>query len=351
MVGGPGPPGDDHQGGPLHTTTTRRPVGRLALGLAVAGAILLAACTPVTPPKRPSSGPGSTASYISSGATELSEGSGTSGTRVWWYVPKTLKGGSSAPVVVLLHGFMLLAPDIYRPMIDHYTRQGIIVIYPQFNKGGFDVLSDTDQNAMLTKAIAGTNLALSRLGAKADTSKLYLFGHSLGGLLASVWQGAGGPTPKGIVLANPSTDASVGMPDFVKGLVNITPIPYTSLVGATTAPTVVLTGDADTIAPSSQSVDLWNRIPSAAARSVFQARSDDHGKPALTADHMSPIQDSGIIPGWLMGTFGGDAEDDAMDWRFYESALDQMLAGTSVPTFDMGTWSDGVAVKAPVRLK
>lgn len=324
---------------------------RLTAAAVLATALVLAACAPVTPPKRPISGPGSTAAYISSGATEFSEGSASSGSRVWWFVPSTLKGGTKAPVVVLLHGFMLLAPDIYGPMIDHYTKQGIIVVYPQFNKGGFDLFSDTDQNAMLQKAIAGTNLALSRLGSKADTSKLFLFGHSLGGLLGAVWQGAGGPTPKGIVLANPSTDPSVGMPDFVKGLVSITPVPYASLVGATTAPTVVLTGEGDTIAPPSQSVDLWNRIPNAAARSVFQARSDDHGKPALTADHMSPIQDSGIIPSWLMGAFGGDAEDDAMDWRFYESALDQMIAGTTVPTFDMGKWSDGVAVKAPVRLK
>lgn len=333
------------------TITSRRAARRATAVLGLSAALLLAACTPVTPPKRPTSGPGSTASYISAGATKFSEGDATSGSRVWWFVPSTLKNGTKAPVVVLLHGFLLLAPEIYQPMIDHYTKQGYIVVYPQFNKGGFDVLNDTDQNAMLAKAIAGTNLALTRLGSKADTTKLFLFGHSLGGLLGAVWQGAGGPTPKGIVLANPSTDPSVGMPDFVKGLVSITPIPYASLVGSTTAPTVVLTGNGDTIAPSSQAVDLWNRIPSAASRSVFQAQTDTHGSPGLTADHMSPIQDSGIIPSWLMGTFGGDAEDDAMDWRFYESALDQMIAGTTVPTFDMGKWSDGVAVKAPVRLK
>ena len=35
------------------------------------------------------------------------------GTRVWYYLPDKLKNVKSAPVVVYLHGMILLAPDIY----------------------------------------------------------------------------------------------------------------------------------------------------------------------------------------------------------------------------------------------
>ena len=41
---------------------------------------------------------------------------------------------------------------------------------------------------------------------------------------------------------------------------------------------------------------------------------------------------------------------DTMDWRYYWSALDQMLAGDATPTFDMGSWTSGTAVKTPVVL-
>ncbi|CAN5595868.1 MAG: hypothetical protein ACR2JF_18590 [Iamia sp.] len=50
-------------------------------------------------------GPGSKAAYIATSATETSTGSGTSGTRVWTFTPNVLKGGTKAPVVVVLHGF------------------------------------------------------------------------------------------------------------------------------------------------------------------------------------------------------------------------------------------------------
>ena len=312
---------------------------------------LFAACGPVSQPGRPSSGPGSAAGYIAPAATSVAVGDGDAGTRVWTYVPTTLKGGTKAPVVVLLHGFELLSPEIYQGLIDHLTKQGVIVVFPQFNKGGFGIFNDTDQNAMLDRALTATNLAFTNLGAKADRSKVYLFGHSLGGLLASVWTAKGGVAPKGIVLANPSTDAGSGIPDFVKGLVTVIPIPFAPLVPLTTAPTVVLTGDADTIAPPAQSTGLYDLLTGASARSVFELQADTHGQPAIQADHMAPIQSQGILPDFIMNAFGGDAEDDVADWRYYEAALDQLMAGTTIPTFALGTWSDGVAVMPVVRLR
>lgn len=323
----------------------RRRLGLSALVLVAA--LVVSACQPA----RPETGPGSKAAHIATRVTTTDTGSGTNGTRVYTYTPNVLKGGTKAPVVVLLHGFQLLAPDIYDGLIEHLWRQGNIVIFPAYNKGGFGIIGDTDQNAMQSRAIASTNSALTALGAKADRSKVYLFGHSLGGLVASTWTARGGVAPAGIVLANPSTAAGAGIPDFVAGLVTVTPIPWQSLVGSTTAPTVILTGDADSIAPPSESIGLYDKLTSASGRGVYQLRSDATQSPAIQADHMAPIQRQGIVPDLIMNALGGNAEEDTADYRFYWSALDQLMAGDATPSFSMGTWGNGTPVKTVVQLR
>lgn len=314
-------------------------------GLAIATALIASACQP----SRPETGPGSKAGYIATSARETDVGSGSQGTRVYTFVPNRLKDGTKAPVVVLLHGFQLLAPDIYQGLIDHLTRQGNIVVFPAYNKGGFGIIGDTDQNAMQARAIASTRSAIDALGTKADRSKVYLFGHSLGGLIASTWTARGGIAPAGIVLANPSTAAGAGVPDFVP--VTVTPIPWQTLAPATTAPTVLLTGSADTIAAPAESIALHDAMASAASRGVWMLQDDGTQAPKIQADHMAPIQRQGIVPDFLMNALGGDAEEDTADWRFYWAALDQLMAGNATPTFSMGTWGNGTPVKPVIRLR
>ena len=293
----------------------------------------------VTPPGRQSTGYGSTASYVSAGVSAFEAGSAGDGSRVWWWVPDTLRDGDTAPVVVYLHGFALADPEPYRAHIDHLTREGYIVVYPQFNLTGLGIVFDNDQNQMLARAIVATQVALGSVGARAGS--LHLFGHSLGGLLASSWMGRGGPVAQSLTLANPSTGA--GAPSFV----NVEPIDWQQAATATTARTMILTGDADTIAPSSESLGLFGALSGAPSRVVYQAHSDSRGSPALDADHLSPIQSSGAIPNFLLSFFGGDAEQDAMDWRYYWAALDANLDGHRTVAFDLGNWSDGVSVTAP----
>ena len=40
-------------------------------------------------------------------------GDTNAGTRCWVYIPSVLKNGTTAPVVVYLHGFMAIVPPIY----------------------------------------------------------------------------------------------------------------------------------------------------------------------------------------------------------------------------------------------
>lgn len=323
----------------------RRRIGAAAI-IAIA-ALAISACQPA----RQTTGPGSKAGYISTSATTTDVGDGNAGTRVYTFVPNVLKNGTKAPVVVVLHGFELLAPEIYQGLIDHLNHQGYIVVFPSYNKGGFGITNDTDQNAMLARAVASTNSAITALGSKADTSKVYLFGHSLGGLVAASWTSAGGIAPAGIVLANPSTAGAAGIPDFLAGIVTVTPIPWETKVPATKAPTVILTGDKDTIAPPAQAIGIYDKLTSASKRSVYELQADSTEYPNLQADHMAPIQQQGIVPDFIMNALGGDAEEDNADWRFYWAALDQLMAGNASPTFSMGNWGNGTPLKPVIKLR
>jgi len=320
---------------------TKRTLVACALLVGMATLPARPAAADVIPPGRPTDGYGSDDGYISAGATEHVAGNASDGSRVWWFVPDTLLDGTSAPVVVLLHGFQLPAPEIYGGHIEHLTRQGFIVVFPQFNLPITSILFDTDQNVMLARAIAATRTALTALGPQAGA--VHLYGHSLGGLLAAAWTARGGPAPATVTMANPST--SSGGP-FGIG----TPIDWASLAPATTAPVVLLTGSDDDIAPPAQSLALSGALSGASYRVVHQATSDPHGTPALEADHMAPIQDDGGLPSWILDLIGGDGEEDALDFRYYYAALDAVLAGERRLTFDLGTWSDGQPVAPPVTL-
>lgn len=312
------------------------------------------------PPGQASTGYGSTADYICSGGTEYRSGSSLNpwgGIWCWYYVPDQLKYGSEAPAVVYLHGMTLQSPDIYMGHINHLVKQGYIVFFPQINKGGIiGMLTDTDQNAMLRRSITSTNDAIaklkSELGDILDENNIYMFGHSLGGMIAACWESGAswdGLNPvaiQGKCLANPSIDMS-SVPDFVN------PVPLDiARAYLSTAPAILLAGGSDSIAPTDTSVlPLYqNGLINTTAKTVYEAYTDEYGEPTLDADHMSSIQDDGWMPGFMMDILGGDGEEDAMDYRYYWAAMDAVLADQTTLTFDMGEWSDGEPVVSPQQL-
>ncbi|MBI9077424.1 MAG: hypothetical protein JEZ02_18600 [Desulfatibacillum sp.] len=304
-----------------------------------------------SPPDIPETGYGSSQAYITDSYTEYEMGDSGDGERVWWYVPDTLKNGDSAPVVVFLHGFLMVAPDIYMGHIEHLCRQGYIVIFPQFNKGGLggiiqDMMLNADQNEFLARAIDATNLALSQLGDVAETDDMTLYGHSVGGLMGLCWAGFDGPAVQRVVLASPCLDNTEAMPSFVRSIMDglITTLDYENLGPATTSPVTILWGDDDTLATSAQMVSVMDALPNAESIRLYTARSDDHGNPDIIADHMACAQDDGWMPSWLMDMFGGDCEEDSLDYRYFYAALDQALDGLVDMNFDMGNWSDGDSV-------
>lgn len=309
-------------------------------------AIFFIGCTPLpSPPGQAETGYGSSANYISSNYTVHIKGDAIDGSRVWCFVPDVLKNDASAPAVIFLHGHTAIEPDIYQGHIEHLTKQGYIVIYPQFNLAGpLALWEDVDQNEMLNRAISATNMALDLLEPAVDTGNLVLYGHSLGGLLAVCWAAAEGPGVQRMVLANTNLDPSTGIPVVFIDLVAF--LDYETKISATTCPTLILWGDSDTdIAPFTQQVYAYNLLIHAASKVLFTAQTDTYGFPPLYADHDAACQSAdGIFP-----LLGRATKEDALDFRFFYAALDAALVGQNTLSFDMGTWSDGTPVKPIIQ--
>ncbi len=299
------------------------------------------------PPGQATTGYGSTANYISSGHTEYSFGSVVTGTKCYYYIPRTLKNGTSAPVVVFLHGMILLAPDIYLAHIEHLTKQGYIVIFPQFQPSIVTLMFEMNQEIWMARAVDSVDEALDRIGSKAQRNNIVVYGHSLGGLMAFSWSAEmGAVQAKSIVLANPCLDMLAAMPVNIPGmewLVNlfINQIDYRQKADAITCPVIILTGNDDTIAPDWTAVAGYDALRNAFTRVVYRFHTDSYGSPTLKGDHMACISDDGWMPSWMMTLFGGDGEVDAVDYRYYWAALDAALHDEHEVPFNMGKWSDG----------
>lgn len=308
------------------------------------------------PPGLPASGFGSSDAYITDQISESTVGSGSDGSLAWVYEPAVLKSGENAPVVVFLHGFAALKPFVYRSHIMHLARQGNIVIYPQFQVSeGPGVLAESglkgvvDQSLWARRAVAASQRALQQLGSKANTSRLYIYAHSLGGLIASAWEANAGPVPVRYVLAHPAFDSSAGQPAFVKKLVKIDPIKWQETSQHITAPVTILHGEEDKIAPLAQSELFVTQLQQRGIPyTVYNALRDGYGEPDLSPNHGAPCDRLSPLPANLK-LFGISFELNALDWRYYFAGLDAIMAGygNAPLPFDMGTWSNGRAAKLP----
>lgn len=287
-------------------------------------------------------GYGSAENYIATDIQHNSAGSRFTGSRVHWYLPNKLKNGNSAPVVVLLHGKFFVDPAMYDGLIMHLARQGIIVIFPHYERETiFKGVLQASHIDMMSNAIEATEYVFDRLP-QAEEDNIYLFGHSLGGMLALCWKGFGGPDIRGIMVATPFLRDNTGMPITPK------PLDHELYIPQNTVPVLMISADNDTLTGTPQAEELFEYVP---AGTFYEMVSDDHGEPAMLAEHMTPTQANGRIPGFIwQGMTGGAPTMDAYDWRVIYTGIDAVIDGQTLINFDMGVWSDGVPVK-PLRLK
>jgi hypothetical protein len=125
--------------------------------------------------------------------------------------------------------------------------------------------------------------------------------------------------------------------------------------------TSVGTFDGERILHESTSVPASNKA-------LFMLHSDDHGSPALVANHYTPSSvlnaDGSFAKEPTKASFSRNTSDigvvDALDymgtWRLLDRLIDAAFGSEGNRLFqdpsvlDMGTWSDGVPVKRLTRL-
>lgn len=89
------------------------------------------AFTEILPPTQPLDGPGGKNRCIYSKITETEYGRKD---QKYYIFEPTDYHGRIAPVVAFIHGWLGTDPETYRLWIEHIVRQGIIVIYPVYQR-------------------------------------------------------------------------------------------------------------------------------------------------------------------------------------------------------------------------
>lgn len=314
---------------------------------------LLGLAPPPTPPGAP---PAAAFRYVSPDFAVQEAGDCADGSRVWVYRPATVakKPGGGADVVIYLHGYSAVYPFIYERHLEHLVRQGNTVLYPQFQEGAcLDDAADQFFSGLALdpaspadwaeRAASATRDALDGLSIEYDHA--YLYGHSLGGAIAMMWGALSSEVNvTAAVLASPQPAGFAAIPGPVTTLLPFLfgeDIDVPAAAPSTKFPVAVLHGSEDTVAPLSDIYSSYDALGSP-AKAIYQAQTDRHGSPSIAADHFAPTS---------IG-FLGESDVDTLDWRYYWSALDQVMEGVSVTDldFDLGTWSDGVKVQSVSRM-
>jgi dienelactone hydrolase len=336
---------------------------RLALGWLLLAATIGTAAAEPTPPRQPADGPGGGA--YAHAAVAAREAAG--GAQGWWLFLPAQPTPATAPVVVFCHGWGGMDPTHYRAWIDHIVRRGSIVIYPLYQDSLRTPAADFLPNATAAVRAALDELGTRKDGIAPDLARLAAVGHSAGGMLAA---GLG------------ATAAASGLPPF-RAVMSVEPgdglrlgdsrIPPVDF-GAMPAETLllVLVGAEDERVGREDGArihDGASAVPDA-NKDLLEMQSDDHGAPALIANHSAPSatldrsgQPLAAEDGRQVGARAHRGAVDALDWygtwrlfdaltaaAFHGRNRDMALGGTAAQ-LSMGTWSDGTPVKPLVPLR
>ncbi|WP_430765398.1 chlorophyllase/cutinase-like alpha/beta fold protein [Pseudomonas citronellolis] len=345
-----------------------------ALLLAGAGLLLAdaAQAMPPTPPAQPLDGPGG--SRLAHADLRQWHG-GSQGNEYWVFTPAA-PVPQAAPLVVFVHGWSVMQPDLYRAWIEHIVRRGAIVIYPRYQDSLKTPAADFLPNAAGAVRQAIEALQAGRYGVTADLEHLAYVGHSAGGLIASGlaagYRRLGLPAPRALLAVEPGRSQG---PRWRQ-------VPLEPLAGIP-AGTLLLTlcGDEDERVGCDDARRIFEESSQVAAadKNLLLLRSDRHGSPPLLANHAAPTaprfdpryppSDSGS---WLLQRVQerqrrrqaeGHAlqhnalDTDALDWygpwKLFDALCDAAFLGRNRDyalgggraQLSMGLWSDGTPVR------
>ena len=292
-------------------------------------------------PAPPASGWGSDKTPYAKAVEQVIENPAAPSHKVHLFRPEGARGEATEPpkalpVVLFAHGFGASTPEPYRAWLEHIAREGTLVVYPVYpaleGKGRpsrYDVLWAGLEAGIAAFSAGG--------GIKPDTARMGFMGHSFGG---------------GAVPAIAARAAARGYGQEATWIECLAPwYDLDRGAWASISPKALLLAvafcDDRVCDPSTAAsfVKSATTVP-AAQKSIVMFVSDAHGKPALKADHMTPLT-------WM----GVDALDTWGTWRLDDALRTYALTGspeakafafgTDPAARSLGTWSDGAPVALP----
>ncbi|MEO1375136.1 MAG: hypothetical protein AAFW70_12610 [Cyanobacteria bacterium J06635_10] len=297
------------------------------------------------------------------------------------YIPdKPYSGENGKIAVIYLHGFVLGAYEIYAAHLEHLVKQGYYVIFPNYQHGFcefqpnrfgtlFELIKASlspfpiSPVAWMESAIDSVKGAYEDLNLDKENLETYLFGHSLGGLLALSWphyakeKVCSNMLPKQVVVADPVPDSQSNIPDEIVHMIEHfggfkDKVDIVKTGEDLTVPVAILHGNEDTIVPKNSWIKPFDSIKTE-DKKMYLSFTDNHGSPIMYANHGQATVDTSFVNNWIANEFlGGVGVENNLNWRYIWYALDQVI-GCGVKAhelnFDMGKWSDETAVK-PIQV-
>ena len=324
----------------------------LAILVVTLTATPLVSAQEITSPEQPGSGPGG---RIYPFDEVVGQHFGEQPTGYWLFEPVAEPSDEERlpplPIVILLHGYSAIDPLYIQAWIDHLVRQGRVVVFPDYQTDDPLAVPPLEYTGNMVDGVAAA-LDELRTGGHVETTLagLAVAGYSMGGVLAlnyaAMAESLNLPSPSSVLAMTPGGCLGCGGP----GGSDEFGVPYRDLLQIEPDTKLLLVvGEDDDFVGARPAQIAWQQtdhIPDE-NRDYLIARTDDHGDPALVADHSFP------------SNAGSSAEMDALDWYGTFKWLDGLTrcverAETCGETMnggatqlDMGEWSDGVPVVRP----
>lgn len=324
------------------TVVPPTPVVTLPPGASPSAAVSVAppTVTSAHPPQQPATGPGGQ-DYPFKAIKSNRYGEGDEAYYI--FEPVQPAPTKALPVIAFLHGYAGVDPDRdnYINWITHLVQRGNLLIFPVYqarNSGDGTLYTDN--------ALAALKAALLRLQdgthGRADLSNFLLVGYSAGGVIATNLTvraaKSGLPVPKALFAVTPGGCANCSL-FAVRNFTLDQPAEMATIPAATRL--LVLVGDQDVIVGKSAASLIWQntaQIP-AANKNYLLFQTDNHGTPALVADHGMATRRNAF------NFFGIWKLFDGLESCSIEAKLCEVALGNTQPQRSLGQWSDGTPVK------
>jgi pimeloyl-ACP methyl ester carboxylesterase len=244
----------------------------------------------------------------------------------------------SAPVVVFLHGWGGTDPAYYRPWIDHLVRRGNVVLWVRYQESVLTLSVEFVPNMLAAVKAGLARLEQDAGRPKPELDKLAVVGHSMGGVLTMTLAARaateGLPPFKALMCANPGR--GVTGPEV---LADFSQIPASTLL-------LCVSGSEDSIGADGPFFFYQATMVPLDNKDHITLNSDNHGAPALVADHFAPNCLTAADVNALDVNGYWKWFDGLIAAAFYGRYREYALGNTTEQRF-MGLWPDGTPIAEP----